>query len=1216
MGLISVHWLSTSSFHTIYAAPGQLTPDVEQTHLHVSLDSKSNSAQDIKFNTPYLPYPGLRPPGEFFVCLRGWDPSKNLLFIGDSSSSDIGLIGSVVDDSGEHWHNFTLEETSTPSLPLDKEQNDTILLGMDVDLTSTELYHHSTASGEALDLPAHPIMYVYASDGTILGWHVLNVTGETYPGMISTSTPALGMLSVPALPGSIARELSSDMQTTPTTTSAFDQLSILGQTVPEFTQQPTSVFGKAPSFGESTAPIFGFGAFSSTEPAKFGQPTFGFGGPLQPPSALPPSTPVPEETMASDDGPSLGGLGLGTQVSQDVDSKPSIFGKTNAPVPSTQHATDSGLIKPATGFGAFAGFDEKSPFAKPSAFSSTQQPAATFGATAFQSKTESVSSIAFGTTSSFSTGQSAFSQAAPASTFGQPAFGQSSFQFQTSGAAFGKASFEAAPSPVSSVTSPAGGAFSAFASGTQNAFGVAASKNGSSGKPVWSTSNSKPPEPSPLGTPEPKAPAISLQTVRDSITRGDDSRSPSPAPAQPKVTVSSVFSSSVPGPSTGAFSNLQTTPSAFIKPASGVFGELPKDSPFFAPKPSDLKPVSAFALSATPSTPTSTPPKTSFAQPAFGASSMPGGALKSAFPAPAATPAQPSPAPSGGTFSAFLGTSGGFMAFSSGGSKSFSDLLRSTEGGKPSTAEPSEATPTKPSQAPTQPSVSTTPTTTPAKEPPKPPSPPPVTPGREEESKTVEAKPGEVSAEPKEKVAEPIPIQEPSLESISSSTSSSFVKVSAGEEGEVTEQGEPSEPESSPEEEQEEEEDDDDDDDDEYEPSDASEEESEEEDGCEVSEEELQALSETAKKQETRDEARKESELAESLLPATPVFMRSPSTTPKAEHPKITVSVSPPPQTPSPASIPRVSPVRDVSTTPPGTPVKETPPAPAQMPVPTLKAAPSASPFGLAPRTNNNRPIRSSPLASTPLVLDGEVESPPVVPKSAPPAIVAQPAAPKAPFGQWMPPPPPKCMDAGSIRPKTPPVFSFFPPSGEKPATASSAPATTPAPALPVFTPPEKVAATTSAPATTTSPSPVFAFPTSFPPFTLGTTTPSTWGVPAEIGPRQPTPKAPQTLFGGQSGLFGTKAASLSTSPFASPIPSIVPSPSPTPPLPKIPVPATTPSPTPEQGMQTECMVLLQTLEKELENVDLFFVFVTIHLTVVSVVQATCHGGLDEGKGA
>ncbi|KAI5984873.1 hypothetical protein EDD15DRAFT_1699406 [Pisolithus albus] len=137
MSVISIHWLSTSSFHAIYAPVGKLAPDAEQAHFHVSLDSKANSVQDLKFNPPYFPFPALRPPGSFAVILKNWDPYKTILFLGDSTSSDIGVIGAITDGHNEDWHNLSLEETSTPNLPLDKDQNDTVLIGQDLALTNT-----------------------------------------------------------------------------------------------------------------------------------------------------------------------------------------------------------------------------------------------------------------------------------------------------------------------------------------------------------------------------------------------------------------------------------------------------------------------------------------------------------------------------------------------------------------------------------------------------------------------------------------------------------------------------------------------------------------------------------------------------------------------------------------------------------------------------------------------------------------------------------------------------------------------------------------------------------------------------------------------------------------------------------------------------------------------------------------------------------------------
>ena len=175
--VISTVWLSNPEFHAIYVPAGQATPDVEQSHYILSLDSRANTAGDVKLSTPYLPFPGLKPPGSFVIVLRNWEPSRLLLFIGDSTSSDIGLVGSLSGSGSQldSWYNFTLEETSTPSVPLDSDMNETVLLGLELDLTNTKPYSYTGPSGEETEVPPPPIMYLYASDGTLTGWHIIQV---------------------------------------------------------------------------------------------------------------------------------------------------------------------------------------------------------------------------------------------------------------------------------------------------------------------------------------------------------------------------------------------------------------------------------------------------------------------------------------------------------------------------------------------------------------------------------------------------------------------------------------------------------------------------------------------------------------------------------------------------------------------------------------------------------------------------------------------------------------------------------------------------------------------------------------------------------------------------------------------------------------------------------------------------------------------------------
>ncbi len=289
---ISTTWLSNTDFHCIYASPGSLTPESEQAHYILSLDSKANTATDVKLINPYLPYPGLRGPGAFTTVLRNWDPAKFLPFIGDSTSSDIGLIGCTTDASGQEvWTNFSLEETSTPTVPLDKDMNDTVLLGLDLDLTGTETYNHKTASGEDAVLPPPPVMYAYASDGTIVGWNLLNLLGSAYPNMVKPVAPIAQDST------SMTLEFMTDAQAV---TSLPTQAPIFGNaptptfgqasTTPPFGQSAFSLppsqtgFGQSAPFGgaspTSSSPFGsqaprGSGAFASAGPSSFGQSSFG-----------------------------------------------------------------------------------------------------------------------------------------------------------------------------------------------------------------------------------------------------------------------------------------------------------------------------------------------------------------------------------------------------------------------------------------------------------------------------------------------------------------------------------------------------------------------------------------------------------------------------------------------------------------------------------------------------------------------------------------------------------------------------------------------------------------------------------------------------------------------------------------------------------------------------------------------------------------------------
>ncbi|TFK82700.1 hypothetical protein K466DRAFT_666322 [Polyporus arcularius HHB13444] len=638
--IISIAWLSNTEFHAIYAPVGPLTPDVDQTHFILSLEAKANAVGDVKLATPYLPFPGIRPPGSFTVALRNWDPSRLLLFVGDGTSSDVGLIGSLSESASslDSWYNLNLEETSTPSVPLDADMNETVMLGLELDLTDIQPFKFTGASGEEQDVPPPPIMYLYASDGTLTGWHIIQTQGVAYPGMVSASA------------SSASTPTSAPVQTTPQQ-SAFGAspaaASPFASTSPPVANSPFASTSPQNSSGTSTG-SFGFSAFSGATPA-FGSSSFGFGQ-QQPqqqqqattsaPSAPAMSTPTISVDMTSstddnmaaetDTDAGFGGLSLGGggDASKSSTGSNSMFGSfgANTQQPSTSPfggATSSstfgtfgaGPVKPATGFGAFANTGP-SAFGSSGAFGGGASGGGAFsggtgafgsGASAFGSKPSDTSSSenkppsGFGQTGSGSAtaapafGKSTFGVAAlsssafsglgqSSSAFGKPSFGQSSFGQPSLGQpAFGQSAFgqtstpaSAAPQPASTSAFGSGGGFASFANAGTSAFSAIAQQN-KDAKPVWSSAGST--DKSGDST-QPKS-AFGGSDSTAPATTPALSASSTPASAQEKPTPAVSTPPATP-PSKPAVTPAQTptpaetatTPTATPAPSGGAFGSF------------------------------------------------------------------------------------------------------------------------------------------------------------------------------------------------------------------------------------------------------------------------------------------------------------------------------------------------------------------------------------------------------------------------------------------------------------------------------------------------------------------------------------------------------------------------------------------------------------------------------------------------------------------
>ncbi|KAF7327488.1 hypothetical protein MKEN_00327400 [Mycena kentingensis (nom. inval.)] len=663
--LVSLNWLGpTFTFRTSYASN-------DPAHHIVSLNTQSNTASVVQLTHPF-PLPDRQPNAHVLVLSR-WDKDdRSLVIVGDTSSTDLEILGSA----GPTW--FQQSQENPLNVPLDKNDEDTFLLALDFDLTDEM-----------------PVMYAYLNDGTVQAWHISHPEGKQYPGLVPST-------NAPPTASAFGQQVTSSSSFAQSPAPA-QPASAFGQ--PAFGQsaKPTSTFGQS-TFGKASTPAFGqsaFGAsatsaFGSSSPNAFGTSSSnsfgsnsgGFAGFASSSSGFgssqpiaPPMSSTPSVSMGEDSGSAFGGLSLGgSSPGADAGSKPAaggLFGSFNSspsplPLPPNHPAnqttppppanfSDPALSKPAAGFGAF-GAVTTGAFGNPTS--------ATPAATAFsvgstfgggsESKATSSASPAFGT-SGF--GQSGFGFGQK-STFGQSAFGAASTATGTTPSTGGFGAFAATgPSAFTKAAGPAStstGGFSAFASQTPSAFGQSSAS-------TTPSSISPPASGGGTGTAAPSFGAAPASPF------GQSSATSSPPNTSPSGTAAPVFATNSPHAPAGAFSNLKPASTGF-KPAAGFGafgGGTAQSSPFFkaaspaAPGPS---PVSAFSLGGTANKSPSASPHVS-GSPSFGSTSALG-TPKSAF-----APISSSPSSVSTAFSNFTSSNTGFAAAAT-PAKSFSDLLK------------------------------------------------------------------------------------------------------------------------------------------------------------------------------------------------------------------------------------------------------------------------------------------------------------------------------------------------------------------------------------------------------------------------------------------------------------------------------------------------------------------------------------------------------------
>jgi nucleoporin NUP159 len=619
--IIHATWLSNPAFYTIFAPAGSLDPQVDQKHMVIVHDAKRpNTSADVFLPINFFPS-GVRPPGAFTITLRGWDPAKILLLVGDSTTADIGLVCCTTDDK---WQKLAFDE-GAPSMPLDAEQNETTMIGFELDLKNTTPYDVTTSTGETVSVPPPPVVWAYASDGTVTAWYVVNTRGTPYPSMGQATTPS--PVSAPAAPAPTSPFSQAAQpafgQTSPSSFGQPSQPSLAfssaGSTLdqPAFGQAsvPGSTFGQRPTFGSpaftqtSAGSTFGqpsssgqapsgegFASFASA-PVKWGQSNFGStvssfssaSAPGPPPQIQPSES---TESMSTDSGQDLSfsgmSLGEGTNDTQlkAGSGTTGMFGSpapvTQSAAPATTSAFGSGSFNLSPGVGAFSKFVPRQigdapnvptvevPKASP-AFGQSGFGAPAFGQSGFG---QSAGQSAFGKTG-LGTPMSTTPIVTPVSTT-SPSFGSGgAFSAFASGGPATLSGSKPAETKLAPPTMSGGGAFGAFASSGPSGFGQAASTTAGS-VPAWKTGGDSTfgggTGSSVFGGKSSTTPVVSAATPAKSLFASAEP-APSTTPAFPPPTTTSLEK---PAPPSAGATPL-TPPSGGATPSRG--SQSPPDEP-------------------------------------------------------------------------------------------------------------------------------------------------------------------------------------------------------------------------------------------------------------------------------------------------------------------------------------------------------------------------------------------------------------------------------------------------------------------------------------------------------------------------------------------------------------------------------------------------------------------------------------------------------------
>lgn len=117
---------------------------------------------------------------------------KNVVICACANSSDTNIIGR---DETNGWSSWSLSETARATLPI--SDNETVPIGMALDLSSTDIWSTKLTGDEESEIPPVPILLIYNNESEVVAYRCFQKNacqnGTSYSGMtVSIPIPATG----------------------------------------------------------------------------------------------------------------------------------------------------------------------------------------------------------------------------------------------------------------------------------------------------------------------------------------------------------------------------------------------------------------------------------------------------------------------------------------------------------------------------------------------------------------------------------------------------------------------------------------------------------------------------------------------------------------------------------------------------------------------------------------------------------------------------------------------------------------------------------------------------------------------------------------------------------------------------------------------------------------------------------------------------------------